>query len=55
VLARLLLVWSGDVAFDWLTGSNPHLEGARPIDVLMIRGPSEVVAALDADDAGAYA
>ena len=55
VLARLLLVWSGDVAFDWLSGSNPHLEGARPIDVLMIRGPSEVVAALDADDIGSYA
>jgi hypothetical protein len=55
VLARLLLVWSGDVAFDWLSGPNPHLEGARPIDVLMIRGSSEVVAALDADDAGSYA
>jgi Protein of unknown function (DUF2384) len=55
VLARLLLVWSGDVAFDWLSGPNPHLEGSRPIDVLAIRGPSEVVAALDADNAGAYA
>jgi hypothetical protein len=55
VLARLLLVWSSDVALDWLSGPNPHLEGARPIDVLMIRGPTEVIAALDADNAGAYA
>jgi len=55
VLARLLLVWGPEVAFDWLSGPNPFLDGSRPIDVLVVRGSTDVVAALDAEAAGAYA
>lgn len=36
------------VAIDWLYGSNSYLDGARPIDVLKIRGSADVIAALDA-------
>jgi hypothetical protein len=55
VLARLRLLYTLDVAHAWLTGSNAHLGGARPIDVLVTRGASEVIDALDATMAGAFA
>jgi uncharacterized protein (DUF2384 family) len=55
VLARVLLVWTPDVAVDWLTGSNSYLDGARPIDVLRVRGSAEVLEALDAAASGAFA
>ncbi|PKQ24902.1 MAG: hypothetical protein CVT65_00850 [Actinobacteria bacterium HGW-Actinobacteria-5] len=55
VLARALLLWTPAVAIDWLAGSNAYLDGARPIDVLRIRGAAEVLDALDAAAAGAYA
>ena len=51
VLARAMLVWPRDVALDWLEGSNSHLDGARPIDVVKERGSAEVIRALD----GAFA
>jgi hypothetical protein len=34
---------------------NAHLDGARPMDVLALRGPDEVLEALDATIAGSYA
>src|SRR3954463_6317678 len=52
VLGRLLLVWDRDVAYDWLTGATPPLEGARPIDVIATRGTAEVVDAIVAEAAG---
>lgn len=55
VLARLLLSWDSAVAYDWLTGSNAFLDGARPIDVVFTRGTSEVIDALEAEASGAYA
>lgn len=55
VLGRLLLVWDGAVAYDWLTGSNNFLDGSRPIDVLAQRGSSKVVEAIEAETAGVYA
>lgn len=52
VLDRALLLWTPKVALSWLTGTNSYLEGARPIDVLLSRGSSEVLDALDATEAG---
>jgi uncharacterized protein (DUF2384 family) len=50
VVARASLLWgSSDVVRDWLEGSNQFLEGARPIDVLQIRGVADVLAALEAE------
>ncbi len=55
VMARATLVWGPDAAREWMVGSNALLDGARPIDVLRLRGSMEVIAALDAEDAGAFA
>ncbi|KXO92751.1 Protein of uncharacterised function (DUF2384) (plasmid) [Tsukamurella tyrosinosolvens] len=52
VLARAAEIWAPAVIQDWLTGSNSYLGGARPIDVLRLRGPEEVLAALEAARAG---
>lgn len=55
VLNRLLQVLWPELAGEWLTAPNPHLSGARPIDVLILRGAGPVLHALDALDQGAYA
>lgn len=56
VLTHALLVWADvDVARDWLTSSNAHLDGARPVDWIRVNGTAEVVDALRAEAAGAYA
>jgi len=55
VMARALMLFSQPVAMDWLTSANSHLDGSRPIDVLRTRGSSEVIDALDATMAGAFA
>lgn len=55
VLDRLLLELHPDIAGLWLTGPNPHLGGARPIDVLELRGAAAVLPAIDALAAGAFA
>jgi uncharacterized protein (DUF2384 family) len=52
VLARATMLWDPETARAWLEGTNPYLEGARPIDVLRARGPREVLEALDAAEAG---
>jgi uncharacterized protein (DUF2384 family) len=54
VLTRLLRLFARDVAARWLIGSEPLLNGARPIDVLAISGAAPVVRALDGIAAGAY-
>ncbi|MEJ7648137.1 MAG: antitoxin Xre/MbcA/ParS toxin-binding domain-containing protein [Nakamurella sp.] len=54
VMARAQLVFTPQVARDWLVGANSYLDGARPIDVLQLRGSSEVVDALDAVMQGSY-
>ncbi|MFA5890121.1 MAG: hypothetical protein WDA27_04085 [Actinomycetota bacterium] len=54
VIARLLMLWEPEAARAWLDGDNPHA-GGRPIDVMRLRGSIAVVAALDADETGAYA
>ncbi|WP_159081694.1 antitoxin Xre/MbcA/ParS toxin-binding domain-containing protein [Nocardioides sediminis] len=48
VVARASIIFEPPAIWNWLSGSNSHLEGARPIDVLQIRGASAVVEALDA-------
>jgi hypothetical protein len=54
VVARLLLVWDASIVRDRLTSANAFLDGARPIDVLVTRGSTEVVEAIEAEAAGAY-
>jgi uncharacterized protein (DUF2384 family) len=55
VLDRLLLELYPDQAGEWLTSPNPHLGGARPIDVLELRGAAQVLPAIDALAQGAFA
>jgi len=55
IVGRLLLIWDKSVIGDWLTGSNAFLGGARPIDVLVLKGAGEVMGAIEAEAAGAYA
>jgi hypothetical protein len=56
VLTHALLVWADDdVARDWLTSPNAHLDGARPIDWIRVHGTAEVVDALRAEAAGTFA
>lgn len=55
ILDRLLLELHPEQVGAWLTGSNPHLGGARPIDVLQLRGAAAVLPAIDALAAGAFA
>jgi len=55
VLSRALLLWEPKTAVTWLESPNGYLDRARPIDVLMTRGSSEVLDALDAALSGAYA
>ena|SRR5437016_11272936 len=55
VVAQLLLVWDRSLVADWLSTANAHLGGARPVDVLRQRGPAEVIEAVRAEAAGAFA
>ncbi len=55
VMARALMLFPQPVAVDWLTSANSYLDNARPIDVLRTRGSAEVIDALDATMAGAFA
>lgn len=55
VVDRLLAVLWPEQAGDWLVGANPHLGGARPVDVLALHGPAPVILAIDALSAGTFA
>lgn len=54
VMARATQLWPLETAVMWMTGYEPFLDGARPIDVLRTRGPQELLDALDAVAAGVY-
>ena len=54
VMARVLQLFPREQAEIWLSSHNAHL-GARPIDVLRLRGAGPVIAAADAEAEGAYA
>lgn len=55
LLDRLLLEMPADLVGTWMTGPNAHLNFARPVDVLVLRGAAPVLEALDAYAAGAFA
>jgi hypothetical protein len=55
VLARVGLVWAEPAASTWMVSANTHLGGARPADVLVLRGPGPVLEALDAETWGGAA
>jgi uncharacterized protein (DUF2384 family) len=55
VLSRVHQVFNATLAVRWLTGHEPFLGGARPIDVLGLRGATPVIDALDAIASGGYA
>jgi hypothetical protein len=55
VLARARLVWAEPAASTWMISANAHLSGARPADVLILRGPGPVLEALDAETWGGAA
>jgi putative toxin-antitoxin system antitoxin component (TIGR02293 family) len=55
IWVRALQLWDEDTARVWLQSPNAFLDHARPIDVLELRGASEVLDALDAAYSGAYA
>jgi uncharacterized protein (DUF2384 family) len=55
VVVRALQVYQPKVAMDWLVGSEPFLNGARPVDVLVRRGAAPLIEALNAIEADAYA
>lgn len=55
VLGRLVLVWDESLAADWMRTPNGFLDGATPLEVMEARGAAEVVEAIDAEAAGAYA
>ena len=47
VLMRVLLLYPPRAAMAWLAGSEPHLNFARPVDVLVARGAGPLIEALD--------
>jgi uncharacterized protein (DUF2384 family) len=54
VLSRAFQTFQPETAMRWLVSSDPFLDEQRPIDVLVLQGPSRVIAALDAHESGAY-
>jgi len=55
VLARLYTVYRQETALKWLEGVNAHLRHRRPVDVLGDGRVAEVLAAIEAEETGAYA
>lgn len=52
VRARLRELWTDPAIDVWLTSTNSHLDGARPIDVLALNGMQTVMDAIDVEEAG---
>lgn len=55
VLSRLEELYEPSVAARWLESPNSFLDGASPLDVLLLEGPAPVIEAVDATIAGSYA
>jgi len=55
VLMRAALIFEPETILDWLTGNEPFLAHARPIDVLAVHGAGPLIAALDGIAVGSYA
>lgn len=54
-LERLLELYTEDVAVEWMQGSNAHMGGRRPIDVVRSGRITEVIEAIDAEAGLAFA
>jgi transcriptional regulator with XRE-family HTH domain len=54
-MARLLQTFHRETAVSWLYGLNAHIGDRRPIDLLAAGRVSEVLAAIEAEETGAYA
>ena len=54
-MARLLQTFHRETAVSWLYGMNAHIGDRRPIDLLADGRVSEVLAAIEAEETGAYA
>ena len=52
VRSRLRELWTEPAIDVWLTSTNSHLDGARPIDVLALNGIEAVMDAIDVEVAG---
>ncbi|OJV93335.1 MULTISPECIES: antitoxin Xre/MbcA/ParS toxin-binding domain-containing protein [unclassified Microbacterium] len=52
VRERLRELWTDPAIEVWLTSTNSHLDGARPIDVLALNGVETVMGAIDVEIAG---
>ena len=55
ILQRLHKVFDPDTANSWLKGINAHLANQRPVDLIKQGRISEVLAAIEQIDLGAYA
>ena len=55
VWTRLLRTYTASTAVKWLHGFNAHLGNRPPISLLRQGRVSEVIAALEQDEAGSYA
>ena len=53
-LARVLQAFTPEQAALWLTGSDPVLGGARPVDAFRVRGLAAVLPAIHAHEQGAF-
>ena len=55
VWTRLLRLYKPSTAVKWLHGFNAHLGNRRPISLLKQGRVSEVIGAIEQDEAGSYA
>ncbi|GAC1389215.1 MAG: hypothetical protein NVSMB31_04900 [Vulcanimicrobiaceae bacterium] len=55
VFSRAFQIFTSRNAILWFIGQDPHLNGARPIDVMALRGAAPIIESLNAIDQGAYA
>lgn len=53
-MMRALWVFAPEPAMRWFTGHESFFDGARPIDVLTIRGVTPIIDALDMIAAGGF-
>lgn len=55
VFSRAFQIFQPRQAMLWLFGQEPFFDGARPLDVLALRGAAPLLQALQGIEAGAYA
>jgi uncharacterized protein (DUF2384 family) len=54
ILGRAFQVFQPETAMRWLISNDPFLNEQQPLNVLVLEGPSRLIAALDAHETGAY-